>query len=496
MRGADFLRFAGFQLRQNKGRTALTATGVTVGVFALTTIVALGGGLEEAVVAQLTDDESQTRVAVSPGFGAMPDEVDAAVEGIEDPAKADRIRKAITKRRRGGPGGMRRTLLTPDEVAAIESRDHVAAVRPFVVDRFKLTLGDDVLDGAISYGVAPGDARWDERVIAGRPFEDTRAGLWLHEYTLYRWGYRTDAQQAALVGETVLLARPRESSSLATLLDVARDRGVDVPEGVDAERAEALLRAFAGDMGVEGPPAAPELALEMEVLGVVRERVEADGFEVWEDSFSMQADVFLPQPLAEELFLQVPSNLTRGFHTVAVEVDAVEHVREVEQAIRDEGYRTVSIGTILERVGQALAVLTVFVSGLTAVALLVAVLGIVNTMVMNVSERTREIGVLKALGATDGQVRGLFVCEAGLIGLIGGLLGVALSLLASIPGDWAARWAIKQSTEYGFDGTVFSFAPWLLAAAAAFAVALSVAAAWAPASRGARVDPVEALREE
>src|SRR5690606_3137270 len=89
MRHADMLRFAAAQLARNKGRTALTAVGVAVGVFAFTTIVAIGRGLERAVIDQLTDDESPTRIVVRPGFGALPGSIDAAVEGVSDPAKAD-----------------------------------------------------------------------------------------------------------------------------------------------------------------------------------------------------------------------------------------------------------------------------------------------------------------------------------------------------------------------------------------------------------------------
>jgi ABC-type antimicrobial peptide transport system permease subunit len=260
---------------------------------------------------------------------------------------------------------------------------------------------------------------------------------------------------------------------------------------------EFFARAQASRDDTTAPPAeGDEGAVELPVLGIVRERIEADGFEVWEDSFSMQADVFLPQRLAEDLFLQDPANLTRGYTAVALEVDSPDHMPEVEGGLREDGYRTVSVSTILERLTRALALITVIVGGLTGVAVLVAVLGIVNTMIMNVSERTREIGTLKALGATDGQVRGLFVAESGLIGLLGGAVGVLCALGGSFPGDWAAQAAIQQITEYAYPGSIFSFPPWLVLAALAFAVLLSVLAALGPARVASHVDPVVALRDE
>ncbi len=535
MRWLDLGRFAALQLKQNRGRSVLTATGVAVGVFALTTIVAIGRGLELAVTNQLTDDESQTRIVVRAGFGPGGRNGDPIeVEGVTDPAKVDRLRKAIAKRRRGGPGQLRRTLVTHEALAAIASRDHVRAVRPFVIDRFELTLlapdgsappppasapapdaraPDDAAPGlpagegpagpepgeargpvtALSYSIVPGDRRWARRVIAGSPFEAGARGVWVHEYVLYRWGWRTDAEQASLVGRTVRLGRSREASGLAAALEMARGAGLDVPAEVAA--AEPMLRALAGRRG--GAEAeAPVLSLDVPLLGVVRERVEEDGFEVWDDSFSMQADLFLPQPLAEELFRAVPSNQARGYQAAAVDVESPAHVDDVERALRAEGFGTQSVGTILERVGQALAIVTAVVSGLTAIALLVAVIGIVNTMIMNVSERTREIGTLKALGATDGQVRWMFVVESGLIGLAGGAVGIGLAVLGSYPGDALNRVVVQRMTEYAYPGSIFEFPPWLIGLSVGFALLLSVLAALWPATVASRIDPVEALRDE
>lgn len=495
MRNGDVLRFAATQLRRNKGRSFLTATGVAVGVFAFTTIVAIGQGLDVAVREQLTDDESPTRIIVRPGFGALPPEsLRDAVVDVDDPVKADRLRKSISKRRRGGPGQLRRTLLTPAAIATLSTREHVTRVRPLVVDRFEVRLGEHQVPAALSYGIAPGDPRWDARVIAGAPFTEDTRGVWLHEYLLYTWGYRTDAAQGALVGRELTLRRPSPGVGMAAMLDAARRSGLELP--MDPRMIEMLARS-SGLAGKEPKPgeAAGDL-VSLPILGVVRERVEADRFEVWEDSFSMQADLFVPQVVAEALFLQDASNQERGYTAVAIEVDAPEHVEPLEKALQADGYGTVSIASILDRVGRALALITVFVGGLSAIAVLVAVLGIVNTMIMNVSERTREIGVLKALGATDGQVRLLFIAESGLIGLAGGAVGLAGALAAQVPGDFAARTAILRMTEYVYPGSIFAYPAWLLAAALGFALLLSVLAALGPAGTASRVDPVVALRDE
>jgi ABC-type antimicrobial peptide transport system permease subunit len=494
VRSVDVLQLAVTGLRQNKMRTGLTTVGVTVGVFALTTIVAIGQGLEKTIIDQLTDDESQTRLVIRPGFGPMQDR-SAEITGVTDPDKVDRLRKAITKRRRGGPSQRKRTLLAVDAIAAIASRAHVLSVRPLAIDRFEFTLGGEhPKEAGLSFGIEP--AEWNGRIVLGEKLTPTSRGVWLHEYTLYRWGYKTDEQIKAILGKPLHLSRPDESGGLNTMITGLQASGIQVPEGAE-KMAQQWLKAYAGRGGgsVEVDDAG-QLTNMLPLLGVIRERVEADGFEVWEDSFSMQADMFLPQELAEELFEQVPSNMSRGYQVVAIEIDSMENVRAVEDNLRKAGYRTVSIDTILERVARILAIITAVVFGLTAIALIVATLGIVNTMVMNVSERTKEIGILKALGATNGQVRALFLVESGLIGLIGGVTGVAISLLASIPGDYYNQQAIKDATDYSFDGSIFHFPGWLLAIAMSFALVLSVLAALGPASRASLVDPVTALRDE
>lgn len=474
-------------LARNRLRTTLTALGVCVGVFALSTIVAIGDGLETAVRQELTDGENPRRLMVRPGFGPRARQ-ETPVEGVDDPVKRDRIQKAIAMRLRGGPG-QRRTRLTLDALAAIRSDSRVASIRPFASDRFRARLGEQELENALSYGVGPGDERWRRRVILGEPLSEKKA-VWVHEYLLYRWGLRSDAEQARAIGQELVLSR-RGASGIQAAIQAAQGAGYELP--IDPKLAERFLAGFGG---LGGKGLEEERVTRVPIAGVIRQRIEEDGFDVWEDRFSIQADLFFPQRFAEELYLQVPANIANGFGAVMVETKAEEQVKELEQELKGKGYAAVSTGTILERVGQISAMLTAVVSGLTGIALVVAMLGIVNTMVMNVSERTREIGVLKALGATDAQVRGLFLFESGLIGLSGGVAGIGLALLASVPGDAYVRRAIFELSHYRYPGSVFHYSPSLLAAGLLGAVGLSVIAALGPASRASRIDPVRALRDE
>jgi putative ABC transport system permease protein len=129
------------------------------------------------------------------------------------------------------------------------------------------------------------------------------------------------------------------------------------------------------------------------------------------------------------------------------------------------------------------------------VALVVAALGIINTLLMAVLERYREIGAYKALGASDGDIRLLFLAEAGLVGLLGGLGGLVLGRVVSLGLEVVVN---AVARDHGIEGPVMVFAfPWpLLGGAVLFAVVVSVLAGVYPAGRAARIDPIRALRGE
>jgi putative ABC transport system permease protein len=154
------------------------------------------------------------------------------------------------------------------------------------------------------------------------------------------------------------------------------------------------------------------------------------------------------------------------------------------------------VAGVVARIQGILGAATLVVALLTAVALLVAALGIVNTLVTSVLERTREIGLWKALGATSHQVRGVFLLEAALLGLLGGLTGVGLALLAILPADAAASHLLAERAAFPLRTGVFFVPPWLPIAGPALSTVVAMLAALQPAHRAARVDPVRALRHE
>src|SRR5258707_15297582 len=129
-----------------------------------------------------------------------------------------------------------------------------------------------------------------------------------------------------------------------------------------------------------------------------------------------------------------------------------------------------------------------------SLALSVATLGIINTLVMALLERRREIGILKALGAADRDVKQLFVVAAGVMGLLGGVLGADMSWRIGKAVTWGTNLYLPRQNLP--PAHVFSVPWWLVLSEIAFAIVVSLAAGLYPATRAARLNPVEALRYE
>lgn len=199
---------------------------------------------------------------------------------------------------------------------------------------------------------------------------------------------------------------------------------------------------------------------------------------------------------AEAFFRRRPEAREQGYDTVIVEVDDIDHVKPLSAELRETGYSTRSAVEFIEREQFIYLLVFTTMSVVALVALMVSAIGIMNTMLMSVLERFREIGICKATGARDGHVLALFLMEGALVGTVGGLLGLALARCAAYPSDVYFGRMVEERLSIKLTGSLFAF-PWpLMLGAPALAAALATAAAYFPARRAVRVDPVKALRHE
>jgi putative ABC transport system permease protein len=166
----------------------------------------------------------------------------------------------------------------------------------------------------------------------------------------------------------------------------------------------------------------------------------------------------------------------------------------VRAEIEEMGFHVFSFLDRFEEIRKSFLVFDAIVGAIGFLALFIASLSIVNTMVMSISERTREIGVLKSLGAEEGQIRWLFLVESGLIGILGSLGGLMLGYGVSRIAAFVLRKVMESRQIPPVD--LFCLRPWIVLGAVAFGVGVSLVAGLYPAARASRVDPVQALRQE
>jgi putative ABC transport system permease protein len=216
-----------------------------------------------------------------------------------------------------------------------------------------------------------------------------------------------------------------------------------------------------------------------------------------------RARVFVPLQLAQGLHVIQPNDLrgtTRNaesaptYNAVSARVRKPNDIQSVEDAVKKMGFNAFSIIDASNSVKQFFRVLDIFLLIFGSLALAVSSIGIVNTLVMAVLERRREIGIMKALGASDSDVKGLFFAEAGAMGIVGGVLGVVLGWLIGQVINAGTNLYLKH--QHFTPEQIWSVPWWLIISAIIFSAIISLLSGLYPASRAAKLDPVQALRYE
>jgi putative ABC transport system permease protein len=195
-----------------------------------------------------------------------------------------------------------------------------------------------------------------------------------------------------------------------------------------------------------------------------------------------------------ELFSQITESEGKSFSRVTLDLDSKVPYESISDSVKALGFRSFSYAEQFAEIRRFFFYFDLILGVIGAIALITASLGIVNTMVMSIIERKREIGVIKALGADDRDIRLLFLVESGVIGASGAILGIVMGwIITRIVSAIAKAVMINEGME---SVELFAIPLWLIAIAFLFGLVVSVLAGSYPARRAARVDPVVALRND
>jgi putative ABC transport system permease protein len=530
MRLADFLRAALGSLWQQKARTLLTLTGVIVGTCSLAFSLSLGVGLRSMI-----DREFQKRgefwwIRVFTGSrGTAPesdDDLPASVTTIDPLAtgeRAERLRQSQieTHRRFNPPKTIQ--FITPAIMEKIRALPDVDDIRTTEQGSGRYTLGDRAGEGLfIAAPLDQFDPPLESLIIHGR-LPAAAGECIVSESALYRWGFRADAAIPGLIGQPLDLSigdAPRQKGfTLASLLGPANpadsvtpsqaavfDRIVkQLPDKIDtfdlsiAEKAAVRL-AINRSPGATPPPPSRSAVGRSTIVGIIRgARLDERPVRLLSDKVAVSnaTDVYLRVEDGSALLGQIRSRREQGFTDIKVHCRSGGDLRGTVDALKSLNLEVASAVDWYESSKLEVTLIAAGLNVFSIVALAIAAIGITNTLVTSVLERTREIGIIKALGATDGVVVRLFLIEGAVIGILGGGLGVLLARIIANPADGLVKSLVqKVSRNRILAESVFEFPFWVWGGSLLFAIVVTTLAAWYPARRASRIEPVEALRHE
>jgi putative ABC transport system permease protein len=452
MRFGDAVGFALASLKKRRLRTLLTASGVMIGIGALVCMISFGKGMQKNVTEAFKAADLFTAIMVMPGGPSEP-----AADPDEPGA------------RRADAASRKDAVLDDAAVAGILKIPGVLAAYPEVSFPALVGLEDKQEFRLVQVVPAAVAASKALRVKWGRAYAtDDERGVVVSGPFTRRLGLQ---DPASAVGRTL---RITSVSFDFAALDLSRimSGGAGLP--LDRESYSFPILGVTGTAAFgEGGPG----------LG--------------------QNDVFLPPGPARgikrlpitsvwDIFRMTGGRL--GYSAVSVKLASLRDLAAVRSKIRGMGFSTFALADQFDEVTKAFYLMDMVLAAVGMIAIVVAALGIVNTMVMSILERFREIGVMKSVGAGDGDIKKIFFFESGTIGLAGGaagcVLGLGTSLLINrIVNIFLSRQGIP-ATDY------FAFPAWLFLAAMGFSLLVSLVAGIYPARRAARVDPVVALRHD
>ena len=473
MKFPDLTELALRNLRESVLRNSLTTVGIAVGVASLVAMLSLGIGLQQLASRRLVKSGLFDTVVVT--------------------SRRD-LRNFGREEQRTGPAPGESRILDEPARREIEHLPSVLEAYPDI--RFITELRYDDKPHLTMVGALPSSARSNDAFdgMQGSFFSSETAAEVILQKSFAEELLGKTPQPGTDETKVAELAAPLLGKELTMRYAQRAGAQAQLPGGASAHAGDSAGKA--GGSTSETAYSVISREQKLRIVGI------ADL-----DPESMRgptrARVFLPLRLAESLHVMQPTDLREisraagdgpVYSSISVRVGNPTQVQPVENAVKKMGFNTFSILDATRSLRQFFAVLDLFLGIFGSLALAVASIGIVNTLVMAILERRREIGIMKAIGASDADVRTLFFAEAGAMGALGGVVGVALG------------WAIGQAINFGTNIYLkrqalppehfWSVPWWLVAGAIVFAFIVSLVSGLYPAGRAARLDPVQALRYE
>lgn len=451
MKFHDLLAMSINSLFRRKLRTFLTVLGVIIGTASIVVMVSLGIGLNQFTMEQYEKSGGLTEISVNNyGSGNVSDK-----KNPED------------------------SFMTDDTMKLFAALPHVKAAYPNLTANVIMKQG--VYEGYVRMVGIPASAMKDIKLSEGRLPSETDQEMEMVVGNMVAQSFQNSKTGAGYWDTGVMPEVDFMNRPVFTIFDMDSYQQSKAPSGGD-----------------DPPVKAPKKYL-LKTAAMVAGGVD----EYNEYSHSVYVDLTQLKTQLRQIFKKKPIPgqpvNKKGkpykyfiYDEATVKVDDMKYVTQVQKQINDMGYQADSQMEWLEQSQKQSNLGQAVLGGIGAVSLFVAAIGIANTMMMSIYERTKEIGVIKVLGCAMENIRTMFLLEAGFIGFMGGVAGVILSYGISFLINKFLAGALTQ----GMTSRISMIPPWLALSSVGFAVLIGMAAGFFPAGRAMRLSPLAAIRSE
>lgn len=464
MRITDYIEQSFSNLRKKKLRTFLTTFGVVIGIGALVSMFAFGKGMQKNLTDMFNELELFNYIGVYANSGSH--------RGVHDPDDPDE-RAPIEERDAGKPA----PVLDDDFLLSLAKIEGVEWALPEIRFPALIGLGDEEEFSLIQ--VLPAN-------ICQAGFVKLRSGEF----------YTSDEEYSLVISDSLLrrLNIKKPESAIGREVQIST---------LTVDFSLSNLKNIISFLKGTGLPFSKQ-SYTFTIAGVI-ERMGMSG------PIPIRSSVFIPHGTSQkmkklsitsvsDIFWRTPSpggqsmRPFRGYSAVGIKLTSPEYVEPVKARMEELGYETFAMLDQLEEIKTGFRFVDLFLFAVGMIGISVAALGIINTMVMSILERYKEIGIMKAVGASDKDVKKIFFFESGVIGFMGGVFGLALGWVVSSIINLIIN---SIATEQGVPPMdYFTFPLWLCLGAIVFSILISLLAGIYPTLRAARVDPVVALRHD
>lgn len=466
MKTKDLILMSLRNLNRRKLRTFLTVLGVVIGSISIIMMISLGFGMTDSTKKQLASAGSLTQIDIYPAnrYGGM-DEEDGKKKKTNKVAKLDDA-----------------------TVEKLKKIPHVEAV--LATEQFEAQINVKNLQGyANIIGVDPVEyAKFDIKLDSGRMLQEGDVNQVVMGRDVLRW---LSNPQRPRMGAS----QQEERDPLTTKMFLTLNTGGGYDPSGNSTDANK-----------------PKQKYQIEAVGVFRD-------DDYENNYYIVMPIDYLRKMKKDAKKLQAGNRQNGFNdymyggredkenkynNIKVKVDNVDNVQKVQEQIEAIGLKPHSLNDILVEINNSSKTQRLILGGIGAVSLLVAAIGISNTMVMSIYERTKEIGVMKVIGASVSDIKMMFLTESAFIGLLGGLVGIVLSYgISALINYLGVKYGFAANMSGGgfspdFDPTQLKMSiipAWLALASLVFSALIGIVSGYFPAKKATKLSALEAMRQ-